>query len=150
MGAIPRSTGWPTLPALLVLGRFSSGRPVRAPGQVRAGAIPRGTGSHCAHLGASGRAEARPSSARFVLTYIQNCQLFVYSEVVSTYIQNYQLFVYVGASAARSRGGPEPPPCLLLIYNCRTRYPPSIQTNPGLGGVASTRYPLSILFELEI
>ena len=34
-----------------------------------------------------------------VSTYIQNCQLFVYSEVVSTYIQNCQLFVYVGASA---------------------------------------------------
>ena len=33
-----------------------------------------------------------------VSTYIQNCQLFVYSEVVSTYIQNCQLFVYVGAS----------------------------------------------------
>ena len=32
-----------------------------------------------------------------VSTYIQNCQLFVYSEVVSTYIQNCQLFVYVGA-----------------------------------------------------
>ena len=54
-----------------------------------------------------------------VSTYIQNCQLFVYSEVVSTYIQNCQLFVYMGASAARSRGGPEPPPCLLLCI-CAT------------------------------
>ena len=30
-GAIPRGAGWPTLPAPLVLGRFSSGRPVTGP-----------------------------------------------------------------------------------------------------------------------
>ena len=31
-----------------------------------------------------------------VSTYIQNWQLFMYSQVVSTYIQSCQLFVYVG------------------------------------------------------
>ena len=35
------------------LRRFSSGRPVRVPGLARAGAVPRGTGSHYAHLGAA-------------------------------------------------------------------------------------------------
>ena len=44
-----------------------------------------------------------------VSTYIQNCQLFVYSEVVSTYIQNCQLFMYVGALLPPPPTPPPPP-----------------------------------------
>ena len=72
----------------------------RAPGPAREGAVPRGTGSHYAHLGAAalGPQEVRP--------HAQGSRLDVHTELpivcvrgsVSTYIQNCQLFVTAKSS----------------------------------------------------
>ena len=71
----------------------------RAPGPAGVGAVPRGTGSHYARLGVSGRAEARP--------HARGTRLDVHTE----------LFVYVGAPLEPDLGGGlEPPLCLLYFY----------------------------------
>ena len=88
-GAIPRGAGWPTLPAPLVLRRFSSCRPVRA-------------------LGWRGR--GRPQGLGLaVANYLRTHTIGNY---LCSHTYNYQLFMYVGASAARSNWSiPPPPPC---------------------------------------
>ena len=126
--AVPRGAGWPTLPAPLVLGRFSCFFETpshQSPGPARVGTVPRGSGSHYAHLGPrrlglrksqSAAACPRKSSQRIYRIANSLCtweRLDVHTELaigcvrgsVSTYIQNWQLFVYMGASRRTYRIG---------------------------------------------
>ena len=62
---------------------------VQSPGPARAGAVPRGTGSHYAHLGASRRAEARPHAQA-----LRGSRLDVHTELPIVCVQRSRLDVH--------------------------------------------------------
>ena len=110
--AVPRSAGWPTLPALLVLGLFSwffETLSRQSPGPARVGAVPGALALTMLTWGrgarASGRAEVRPHARGSPLDVHTELPIVCVRGSVSTYIQNWQLVVYVGASRRTYRIG---------------------------------------------